>query len=386
VLLPRELLHKQGEPIGLRVGSAIENRQLCEFSTSETLMTYLRGRTYALARTKPKTSLVKKLPFARGRRHDPGRAALAPEAVPAETLEAELASLPADQKLAENGDLSVYCAEPTRTPKLLEALGRLREITFRAVGEGTGRGVDLDGFDYRYQHLLIWDGRERQLVGSYRLGPTDLLAQGEAGTDPKQPLYVQTLFKLKPGFLESVEPGIELGRSFVRQSYQRSFAPLMLLWRAIGQFVAQQPRYRYLFGPVTISAAYSPASQALMVEALMRPPFLSTLAASVEPRRPFKARHPARDELARLGHMVDSVDHLDALIRDIETDGKGVPILLKQYLKLGAKCLAFNRDPDFGDCLDVLCVFDVLECNRRTMHKYLGREATQQYLAAHGVE
>jgi putative hemolysin len=379
VLLPRELLSKQHQRIGMRIGSPIAPDQLKDFASNEALLTYLRGRTYALARSKVKAPLRRKLPVPRRRPAAEAATEAAADLTPPAELEAELNALPDDCKLAENSGLAVYRADPSRTPKLLNEVGRLREVTFREVGEGTGQAVDLDPFDYKYQHLLIWDTAERRLVGGYRLGATDELRQRE-----DDQLYIQTLFKIKPAFFEKLGPSIELGRSFVRREYQRSYTPLMLLWRAIGQQVCQFPRYRQLMGPVTISAEYTPASQALIVDLLSRPEFRSAYADCVEPRKPFKVKHPAKRELARLGNLVDSVDHLDALIRDIEPDGKGVPILLRQYLKLGARCIAFNRDPAFSNCLDCLCVFDVLDADRRTLRRYMGRGSSDAFLAAHG--
>lgn len=379
VLLPRELLNKQHQDIALRIGSPIPHRRMRDFGSDDALMTYLRARAYALARTKPRASLIGKRTLLARRQQPAAPAETKADTTPAAVLEAELAALPADHKLARNRNLEVYLAEPSRVPALLQELGRLREVTFRAVGEGTGQAVDLDPFDHCYHHLVIWDGEARRLVGGYRLGPTDLLRRRE-----HDQLYVETLFKIRPAFFEAIAPSVELGRSFVRSEYQRGYGPLMLLWRAIGQYVSQQPRYRHLIGPVTISANYTLASQTLIVDLLSRPAFKSELARHVEPRRPFKCRHPAKRELARLGGMVEGVDHLDHLVRDIEPDGKGVPILLRQYLKLGATCVAFNRDPDFSDCLDCLCVFDVLNADPRTREKYMGRESCRRFLAAHG--
>jgi putative hemolysin len=395
VLLPRELLSKQHQHIPIRVGSPIGPERLDAFHSNASLMSYLRGRTYALAHDKHgkpvgrraiawKDRVFSRPESARGGVSD-GQAAGDCEAVAppmdTEALERELAALAGEHRLAENGDLAVYLAEPAAMANLLPELGRLREVTFRAVGEGTGRRVDLDSFDHRYHHLLIWDRKHRRLVGGYRLGPTDTLRAAQ-----KSQLYIDTLFRLKPAFFDAIAPSVELGRSFVRCEYQRSFTPLMLLWRAIGQFVASQPRYRHLIGPVTISANYSTASQALLVDALSQPAFRSELGRYCSPRHPFKGKHPARGELGRLATMVEGIDHLDSIVRDIEPDGKGVPILLKQYLKLGARCVAFNRDPDFSDCLDCLCVFDVLASDRRMREKYMGRPQSRQFLAAHGED
>ena len=143
-------------------------------------------------------------------------------------------------------------------------MGRLREIAFRAEGEGTGKSRDIDRYDAHYLHLFAWDARAELVVGAYRLGLTDqiLARDGKAG------LYTQSLFDLGDVLLEALDPAIELGRSFVRVEYQRDFAPLLLLWQGIGRLVGRLLRYPVLFGAVSISRQYESASRELIVRYL----------------------------------------------------------------------------------------------------------------------
>jgi hypothetical protein len=225
----------------------------------------------------------------------------------------------------------------------------LRELTFRAAGEGTGRTRDLDAFDRAYRHLFVWHRGDRRLVGAYRLGFTDeiLAAHGPDG------LYTHTLFRYDRRLLDRISPAIELGRSFVRAEYQRDYAPLLLLWKGIGRIVVAQPRYRRLFGPVTISHDYSSLSQHLLMAFLEANRLLPDLARLVAPRNP-PAPARRRDEGVAAGRFATDPDEADALVADIEADGRGLPVLLRQYLKLNARLLGWNVDRRFGRALDGL--------------------------------
>lgn len=301
--------------------------------------------------------------------------ALAPPQPPAR-LRRELDALPQAARLAASGSLAVYLLRPGQAPAVLQELGRLRELTFRAVGEGRGTERDLDRFDRLYTHLVVWDEATGVLVGAYRLGFTDELPGGGSSC-----LYTATLFHLAPRFLEAVRPAVELGRSFVRPEYQRGFAPLALLWRGIGAVIAARPQYRYLFGPVTISRRYDVASRAMMVRFLQQPGRRHALASAVRPRHPFRPGPGAR-ALGRLADRMDDVEALSRLIAAGEPDGAGVPILLRQYLKLGARSLAFSVDPQFSGCLDALCLVDLMAVSERTLRRYMGAEAACSYQAA----
>lgn len=294
-------------------------------------------------------------------------------------LKAEVEALPADQLLAANGHFTVYSAHAVQIPWCLQEIGRLRELTFRAAGEGTGKASDIDLFDSYYLHLFVWDAKAECIVGAYRMGLADeiLARYGKRG------LYTQSLFKCGSRVLRTLNPAIELGRSFVRAEYQRNFAPLLLLWRGIGRFVARSPRYAVLFGPVSISSSYEPLSRRLIVDYLKANSIEAGLARHVKPRRPFRAVRTAdRDgtELSCLGN----IEELSRAIERIEADHKGVPILLKHYLKLGGRVLGFNTDDQFGDALDGLIMVDLRASDPRMLARYMGEEGAAGFLAFHG--
>jgi putative hemolysin len=300
------------------------------------------------------------------------------DAVPPRALRAEIEALPANQRLVECGDFHVYYASAHQLPRGLQEIGRLRELTFRAVGEGTGRCSDLDAFDPHYLHMFVWDVRRRAIAGAYRLGLVDeiLARQGKRG------LYTYSLFRYRTRLLHALNPAIELGRSFVCAEYQRTFAPLMLLWCGIGRFVARSPRYATLFGPVSISGRYAPASRRLIVDHLSRYSADSRLASQVTPRRPFREAGPA------LASEVDApacrtIDELSRRIAQIEPDGKGVPVLLRHYLRLGGRLLGFSIDASFANALDGLIMVDLRQIEPTMLKRYMGKSESATFRAYH---
>ena len=267
----------------------------------------------------------------------------------------------------------MFLAEAGRIPTALREIGRLRELTYRAIGEGTGRQLDLDSFDERYLHLFSWDRKRKQIVGAYRIGRTDriMAAEGVHG------LYTRTLFRYDERLIARLSPALELGRSFVRTEYQKNYNALLLLWKGIGRFIASHPQYRVLFGPVSISCRYSDSSHRLLMAFLHQNHLDSDLADLVEAINP-RVVNPA-PALA----IPRSVEEADRLVTEAERDGKGVPILLRQYLKLNAKLLGFNVDPQFRDALDALMMVDLTTVDAAILNRYLGRQATAEFLARH---
>ena len=301
--------------------------------------------------------------------------------VPAATLKAEIDALSPDHRLVDGGRFQVYCARAAQIPWTLREIGRLRELTFRAVGEGTGQGSDLDLFDTFYLHLFLWDAHATAIVGAYRLGLVDdiLARHGKRG------LYTHSLFKYRTRMLAALNPAIELGRSFVRAEYQRSFAPLMLLWSGLGRFVERAPRYAVLFGAVSISGRYSPASRRLIVEYLSAYRADARLAREVRPRRPF--RHGAPTEAAITAMSTPGgLDELSRRIAQLEHDGKGLPVLLRQYLQLGGRVLGFNLDRDFADALDGLIMVDLREVEEAVLARYMGKRGAATFRAYHALD
>jgi putative hemolysin len=302
-------------------------------------------------------------------------------AIPLALLKAEVEALPSEQRLVESGQYLLQYARAAQIPWCLQEIGRLRELTFRAAGEGTGKASDIDLFDSYYLHLFLWDREADAIVGAYRMGLADeiLARYGKRG------LYTQSLFRYGPRLLQTLNPAIELGRSFVRPEYQRSFSPLLLLWRGIGRFVLRSPRYAVLFGPVSISNSYAPISRQLMVDYLRTNNGEADLARHVKPRRPFRVQRSKLRNEVEVADLKD-IEHLSRVIARIEHDSKGVPILLKQYLKLGGRLLGFNADDQFSDALDGLVVVDLRASEPRVLARYMGEEGAAAFFAHHETE
>jgi putative hemolysin len=255
----------------------------------------------------------------------------------------------------------------------------LREVTFRQAGEGTGKSLDLDRFDNYYSHLLLWHKSKRELVGAYRAGNTaEILA--EHGIEG---LYTSTLFRYDDKIFRKLGPAMELGRSFVRPEYQRQYAPLLLLWKGIARLVALRPDVPVLFGAVSISNDYNESSREMICgffEARMHD---DELAGMVEPRRPFRPNPLRRWDCRGMCHVLRDLDELSQPIADVEADGKGLPILLRQYAKIGGKLLGFNVDRKFSNALDGLVVVDLREIDPAVLERYMGREAAARFRQAH---
>jgi putative hemolysin len=290
----------------------------------------------------------------------------------------EVENLPLAQRLFDSADYAVFYAKAWQMPRLMNEIGRLRELTFRAVGEGTGKALDVDVFDTYYEQLFVWHKTNREIVGAYRLGKTDDILRAFG----KQGLYTHTLFKLKKSLFQKMSPALELGRSFVRPEYQRTPFALFLLWKGIGQYLLRHPQYRMLFGPVSISNDYSALSRQLMVEYLKENCYATELARLVKPRKafPLKTWRPGN-----ASPMFSNLEELSSFIAGIENRQQGVPVLLKQYVKLGARVMGFHVDEEFCNSLDSLIVVDLLTADRRLLEKLMGEECALAFLATHAA-
>jgi len=349
-LLGRELLNARGSKVGVDLGPTLDGRTLMGRSAEEVTR---QARTVV-------DTLAERDQRARSHADD--------------AVAAEVATLEAGACLVSSRPYRVFCVEASRIPRTLQEIGRLRAEAYRAAGEGTPAEIDVDRFDDHYLHLFVWDAERHAVVGAYRLGLSDRIVS-DRGVEG---LYTRTLFAYDSGFLGRMPAAIELGRSFVRLEYQRQHPPLMLLWKGIGQFVGRHPHYRVLFGPVSVSARYSDTSRAALVSFLEQTRLQRDLARLVTPTRPLPGPSvgPPRPTSC-------DVDDLDRQVAALEPDGKGLPVLLRQYLRLDAQVLGFNLDPAFGDVLDALMMVDLAAVERPILARYMGRESAAAYLARH---
>lgn len=374
IMLPHELCNKRGTSIEVRVGKIIPPKKLSTFETDSQMTTYLRQRSYLLE-NRTEEDNAEKTSFSLQLNKEDLEPVVKP--MPKNLLLDDIENLPLSQRLFKARENSVYHATADQIPNILQEIGRLRELTFRETGEGTGKAIDLDDFDDKYVHLFIWNHEASELVGSYRLGKTDEIIEryGQGG------LYTTTLFNIKPSLFEEINPALEMGRSFIRKEYQRSYTPLLLLWKGIGHYVVNFPKYKILFGPVSINKDYHTFSRHLMVTFLKIHNYLPELARQVKPKTPFRTRRIKGLDPKK--SIINCIEDVSELVSEFESDEKGIPILLKQYLKLGGKLLGFNVDPDFSDVLDGLILVDLTKTDNKILKRYMGDEGIKKFHEHH---
>jgi putative hemolysin len=269
-----------------------------------------------------------------------------------------------DRSLAKRENLEVFWFHGREAPALMHALGRRREEAFRAAGEGTGRDEDLDAFDPAYAQILLWDHSQGRIAGAYRAARVDqrLDADGPKG------LYSAGLFRLDKALLTDLRDALELGRSFIAPDYQRHPAALPLLWRGLGAYALREAGCARLFGCVSISPRFQSTTQRLLVGFMRRHLLDVKRSAWVRPR------NPVRDLEADTGPQPTDLRSLEQWVDEMENGRLGLPPLVKHYTRLGARVLAFNRDPDFNDTVDALILLDLRQAPALLLKRYLDKE------------
>jgi putative hemolysin len=368
--LPREFLNKRGRLIDIRIGRPVSAETLRLFPDAADAVEYLRCRTY----------LLENLQEVKSDTFRPPKRAVAAEKSRSQWA-AEIARLGPESKLCGSGELAAYVGSERELPAVVREIGRLREIAFRRAGEGSGRDIDLDRFDRYYDHLTLWNRETQEIVDAYRLAPSaDVIAQRGVGG-----LYTSTLFRYGKQLMDRIGPAVELGRSFIRPEYQKQYAPLLLLWKGIACYVARRPECATLFGAVSISDDYHPVSKHLLLK-FLEAYRAEALAAMVAPRRTYR---PDERFLRRTGlvrRVPAALDELSTLIADLERDGKGVPILIKQYLKCGGRLVGFNVDLKFSNAMDALIMVNLRTAPAVLLERYMGKIGAAEFRAYHAAK
>jgi putative hemolysin len=346
--LPSEMLKKKGKSIGMRIGKPIPAKDLEMFTSVDQLGRYLRAKTYALGSSfEVKRDYFKLFRF-------PTKEDQIIDPVPSELISQEIKSVEAFRTLTYD-NFDCYVVNSALIPNVLREIGRLREVTFRAVGEGTNKSIDLDEYDLYYDHLILWDREAQRIAGAYRIGNgTDIIARyGSKG------LYTSSLFRMSVKMKPILSQCVELGRSFIVQDYQKHRLSLFLLWKGILFHLLANPRFRYIIGPVSISNSYQEVSKELIIQFIERNYFDRELAKFVEPKNAFRPKLKNIDTDALLEASSSDIKKMDKIIADIEPSSFTMPVLLKKYLQQNAKILAFNADPKFNNALDGLMLLDL---------------------------
>ncbi len=364
LLLPRQLANKQGFVLELAVGKPIFAQELRLLHKSQAITEYLRVSTEALARRRE----------AAPARFEQHVADVCPEVAGGEVL-ATLAGLQ-KFRLLEHDEFDVYCAPFEQLGIIMEMIAVAREVTFRAVGEGTGLTRDSDQFDPHYLHLFLWDKHNSRVAGAYRVGLVDrIIAQhGVKG------LYSRSLYRYDRAFIRQLGSAIEMGRSFIHPDYQRRPESLTLLWRGIGRVLVDRPQYHTLFGSVSISREYSDLARALIADTLLTNYQASEFVPLVKPRTPHRIAGRVWSE-EMLKELVN-IKMLGKLIGRCDP-GKAVPVLLRHYLSLQGRMVCFNIHSDFNNSLEGLIIVDVRRTGAKTLTRFMGAEGYRKFHARH---
>ncbi len=369
-LLPREIKRDGRMRHSIRLGPPIPPATFSMFPDDESLSDYFRLR-----------SMLLRYPQEDGQPQQAVTRHFSPVEEPesADVLEKEVTALPPECLCYEHesSGLQVYAAEAAQIPHMLHEIGVQRELTFRAVGEGTGTSCDLDLYDQHYIHLFIWHTQDRRLVGAYRIGRTDVILakHGVKG------IYNSCFFKLEEPALSILSQGLEMGRAFIVPAYQRLATSLDTLWMGIGRYLVAHPQYRYLYGTVSISNEYSKLSRSLMLSYLQQNVMNKELEGCITACHPPRELGLLSEDVRLLPTALADSRLLGTLVSELEPDGKGIPVLLRQYLRLGGRMAAFGIDENFGNTLDCFVIVDMLQAPERVLQRYCGKERAKHLLS-----
>lgn len=367
VRLIHELFNKRGRTVQVRIGQPITAETIGQFEDTGVLGRYLRSRVYAL-----QVSCLPQMDVSA-----PGQK-MEPVAEPAarQDIIREMESI-SDKILFENGGYRAYLTKIDQLPATLHELGRLRETTFRAVGEGTGKPLDTDIYDTYFYHLILWHIENQEIAGSYRLGDGREIMEQHGGIGG---FYTASLFKFKPGAEKILGRCMELGRTFIQEKYQREVMSFKLLLSGLGCAAGYMPHLDFYYGPVSISNALPDFYKSLIVYFLEKVYPIGDNEKIASPTTPFKPDYL----LVNPDDLLTGINDLDAFnkLMGILSDNKYyIPVLVSKYFKCSAKLICFNVDPDFGNCLDGLILLrftDYPKNTLRTLTKFMPPELQEK--------
>ncbi|MBF7074069.1 lysophospholipid acyltransferase family protein [Glaciecola sp. MH2013] len=354
LFLGRELLNKSDQVITINSGKAVKEKQFDRDLNYSEKANLCRALSYAQEGSWryewPADTEVERLPII--------------DEIAKEQLITEIEALPCDQLLLTNKGYSVYFGYQSQLPLIVQEIARLREIVFRMHNEGSGQALDTDHYDASYTHLFIVDNQQQKIVGAYRMGLSDNLQE----KDGIEGLYLHKMFKFHPSFANQKGPCMEMGRSFLIPEMQGSYQGLLLLWKGIGRFAAKFPQYRTLYGTVSISKLFDPRSVKLIEQAYID----SESASQVSPYNAFEFE--SHSEIDALAEEMDLKAQLSAFLSSIENDGKDVPVLARQYLKMGGKFHALGIDKSFNHTPGLLLSVHFPSAPEKLLKLYVGED------------
>jgi putative hemolysin len=375
--LPSEVMSQKGRVIRVRIGKPISVKDQDAYKEIPAFYEFIRRKTYMLAN-----------PFEKGHRlisTSNIKIRKSPKKITTQRnsnlFVKEVAALrEKNGRLLESKNYEVFFASAKDIPNIIHEIGRLREITFRVVGEGTNKAIDLDIYDQYYHHLFLWDREANCLAGAYRMG----LGKEIYKTYGIKGFYINTLFRIEPELHQMMEDTIEMGRAFIIGEYQQKPMPLFLLWKGIVHVTLRYPEYKYLMGGVSISNQFSDFSKSLMIEFMKSHYYDPYIAQYIRPKKEYKVKLKDGDKDFVFDATKADMQKFDKIIDEIEPGVLRIPVLIKKYVKQNARLVAFNVDPKFNNAIDGLMYIKVADIPESTVkpvmeefQKELERKATE---------
>ena len=358
--LPSEVISQEGKVIKVRIGKPISVKDQKEYKEIAAFSEFIRKKTYMLAN--PFEKAHKLISTQNIKIKKPAKKITAQRNVDSFIKEVD-ALREKDGRLLESKNYEVFFANAKQIPNLIHEIGRLREITFRDVGEGTNKAIDLDKYDKYYHHLILWDREANCLAGAYRMGLGKEIYK-KYGING---FYVQTLFRIEPELHQMMSNTIEMGRAFIIGEYQQKPMPLFLLWKGIVHVTLRYPEYKYLMGGVSISNQFSDFSKSLMIEFMKSHYYDPYIAQYIYPKKEFKVKLKDGDKDFVFDATQADMQKFDKIIDEIEPGALRIPVLIKKYVKQNARLVAFNVDPKFNNAVDGLMYIKVSDIPESTV-------------------
>ena len=377
LMIPAEMVNKREKPIKIRIGRPVTPKILNEYETPKELGEFLKKKVYMMKSYFEDRKSVAEFLKVKNLNISPKEEVVVQNIID----ETPLAEILADREnlrkkdgkmLFSNGDYEVYFTKFDEIPAMMREIGRQRELTFRAVGEGTNLPFDLDEYDKHYHHLILWDNVAQKIAGAYRmaLGSEVMKNYGIKG------FYTNSLFDFDQELQPFFKKVIEMGRAYISIEYQQKPLPLFLLWRGIVHVCLRNPEHKFLMGGVSISNRFSDFSKSLMIEFMRSHYFDPAVAQYVHPKNDYKVYLSERDKSLFFEGLDDDLNKFDKLIDDFEPEMR-LPVLIKKYIKQNAKVVAFNVDPNFNDAIDGLMYIRISDLPEGTIKPVLEEMSEQ---------
>lgn len=357
--LPSELLTQKNRTIKVRIGKPISVAEQAEYTEISDFCEFLRRKTYMLSHAFEEES---KLQLPKLSIPKPPKQIVKP-ANHSEIIEEINALKEGDFRLLQSKNYQVFLTTAEKIPNILHEIGRLREITFREVGEGTNEAIDLDKYDQYYHHMFLWDDEAQMIAGAYRMG----LGDGIYKKHGIEGFYLHELFRFEPELHGMMSQSIEMGRAFIISEYQQKPMPLFLLWKGIVHTTLRHPEHKYLIGGVSISNQFSDFSKSLMIEFMKSHYYDPYVAQYVHPKKEFKVKLKDADKDFVFNETEADLNKFDKIIDEVEPGSLRLPVLIKKYIKQNARVVAFNVDPLFNNSVDGLMYIRIADLPESTV-------------------